>query len=87
MIWEKRIEVKTETGCIRLRYFVTPPQKENDLALLCYGIGVAGEGEHKEVAAFSPDREEAISLMKRLCRMRVTPTTFFEVLDDYLATR
>ncbi len=87
MIWESVMEVKTEKGCLCLRYFVSPPQCGEEILTPCYGIGIAGEGETCTVKAFSPDRDEVVSLMKRLCRMRVTPTTFLEVLDDYLAER
>ncbi len=85
MLWESVIEITTEKGHLRLHYFVTPLHASPALGAEVCGIGISDMRETKTVKDFSPDAEGTVALMQKLCRLQVTPATFFEILDDYLA--
>jgi len=85
MIWESYATISTDKQILHIRYFVLAPSPSNEVP--CYGIGISdGENTHT-VQNFCPDKTEAVRVATLLCRMQVTPTTFFEILDDYLATK
>ncbi len=86
MVWEKTIILRGENRDYVVRYFVLPPAPSPGLPTPCYGLGLACENLRCTIAAFSPDKEETIRLAERLAQNQVTPTTFYEIMDDYLAT-
>jgi len=53
--------------------------------LVEYGLDVEYGGEHTAVFRLTPDRNEAEQLVERMARGRVTPTTFMDVVEDWLA--
>ncbi len=85
MIWESAATISAEKQILHIRYFVLKPSSTNGVP--CYGIGISdGENTYK-IHDFCIEKAEAVRVASLLCRMQVTPTTFFEVLDDYLATK
>lgn len=87
MIWESSTSISSDKGIIRIQYFVLPPVPCGDQSVPCYGIGISDGLNTHTVKAFCPERKEAVRIAELLCRMQVTPTTFWEVIEDYLATR
>ncbi len=85
MIWEARAEVQAGQRSLGIRYFVTEPTYIKGSYVPCYGIGISDGETCHFVAAFCPGREEALDVARLLWRMEVTPVTFFDVLEDYLA--
>ena len=85
MIWKSEIEIETENEPLRLTYFVSAPIKTPLLSAPCFGIGVSLGEETAKCTAFSPDKAEAIRVCRMLCKMQVTPVSFYEIMDDYLA--
>lgn len=86
MEWETSVSFWGGTRLLHVRYFVLPPAKSEDLPLPCYGIGIQEGEETLSVPFFSPTRKAAIDVARSLCTHHVTPVSFFEVLDDLLAT-
>lgn len=87
MVWKKQITFHTENGPMTVRYFVLASASTSASMPPCYGLGIADEATSYTIPAFSPNKTETIRVAKLLARNLVTPTTFFEVLDDYLACR
>ena len=85
MEWETSVWISGETRLLHIRYFVLPPQKNEELSLPCYGIGITDGEETYTVPFFSPDRQKALHTAQLLCLHRVTPVSFPEVMDDLLA--
>jgi hypothetical protein len=52
---------------------------------VAYGLDVEYGGEHAAVFLLTHDRNEAKQLAERMARGRVTPTTFMDVVEDWLA--
>ena len=87
MIFETSATLHTEKGEKEVRYFVTKPVLPEDCTVPCYGVGIS-DGETKHfISALLPDKEETVNLIKRICKGQVTPVTFREILEDYLAER
>ncbi len=85
MEWEKSVWITGETRRLLVRYFMLPSQKSEELSLPCYGIGISDGEETYTVPFFSPDRKTALDTVLWLMHHRVTPVTFPEVMDDFLA--
>lgn len=85
MVWEKTITFRGENRDYFVHYFVLPPTSSAELPTPCYGLGIACENIRCTVAAFSPDKEETIRMAQVLAQNLVTPTSFYEIMDDYLA--
>ena len=87
MIFETTAVLHTEKGEKEVRYFVTKPSLPQGLTVPSYGVGISdGEIQHI-IPAFLPDKDETINLIKRISKGQVTPVTFRDVLEDYLAER
>lgn len=83
MIWKAEKEMQTDVRKWKVQYFVDA----SDGASGGYSIGI-DDGESRRIArSFCVDREEAVRVAKILWRMGVTPVTFFDVVEDYLAMR
>ena len=50
-----------------------------------YGLDVEYGGEHAAVFRLTPNRQAAEQLAERMARGRVTPATFMDVVEDWLA--
>ncbi len=87
MIWEAFADIQTARKNLHIRYFVTPPTIEKDSGAMCYGIGISDGETTCTVAAFCPEKEEAVQVAEMLHRMEVTPVTFYDVLEDYWILR
>ncbi len=87
MIWEARITISSSETPLEVYYFVSAPVLPPDTDIPCYGIGISAGGEAAYCTAFCPEKEEAIRVCSMLCQHQVTPVSFYEVLDDYLAAR
>lgn len=85
MEWEQKVTFPGETRLLHVRYFVLPLASSDELSKPCYGIGVAEGKEVCTVRFFSPDRETAVRTARWLSTHRVTPVSFPEVMDDFLA--
>ena len=84
MEWEKTLTIKSATGKIQVRYFVLPQTTSPMLEKPCFGIGIEEGGEVLSVPFFSPNRELTLHTAKKLAAHRVTPVSFFEIMDDFL---
>lgn len=85
MVWEKTITFRSENRDYCVHYFVLPPAPCPELPAPCYGLGLACADTSCTVTAFSPDKDETIRVARMLARNLVTPTSFYEIMDDYLA--
>ncbi len=87
MVHEFFTAIPLENSILQVRYFVTSPVSAAELSLPCYGIGISDGETTYTVPAFCPKETEAVQMAELLCRNQVTPVTFWDVLEDYLAVR
>lgn len=85
MEWEKTLTFFGETRLLKVRYFVLPHATCNSLGTPCYGIGISEGDTSYTVPFFSPDRVFCVQTAEWLSRHLVTPTSFWEVMDDFLS--
>lgn len=52
---------------------------------VAYGLDVEYGGEHAAVFRLTPDRQAVEQLAENMARGRVTPATFMDVVEDWLA--
>ena len=79
-------DIQKDTGeKMHVTYFVIPAEKQEDLPSACFGLGISDGQSTHIVKAFSPSKEETVKAARMLCRCTVTPATFWDVLDTYLA--
>jgi len=83
-----RAEERNENGeTVFLQYHLTECKTENCTE---YGVKVImeknKEKESAEVLGLSSIRETTLDFISKISKGRVTPTTLFEIADDYLAT-
>ena len=85
MLHEFFATIPLQSGALRVRYFVTSPVLAEELPHPCYGIGISDGNTTYIAPTFCPKEDEAVRMAKLLCRHQVTPVTFWDVLEDYLA--
>ena len=86
-MYEISTTILKEKGTVQVRYFVTGPALYEDTQILQYGIGITDGMETHTVPAFCSRKEEAIAVAEMLCRGKVTPVSFFDILEDYLSEK
>ena len=86
-MYEISTTILKENGTMQVRYFVTEPALYEDIPIPQYGIGITDGVETHTVGNFCSRKEEAIAVANILCRGKVTPVSFLNVLEDYLSEK
>lgn len=75
----------TDHGAITLRYGLF--SQEADGGITQYGASITNEatGEQAQVAKLTADPDRAALFFERISRGLVTPVTFYEVAEDFVA--
>ncbi len=77
-------EVLKQVSCLgkELCYRIVESREREGVA---YGLDVEYGGEHAAVFCLTPNRQAAEQLAESMARGRVTPSTFMDVVEDWLA--
>jgi hypothetical protein len=74
---------------MKLDYSLTEKISETDQNLPYYGVRITKSldnlTESDEVTGISASREDAVSIIKKLCQFEVTPISMAEILDELVA--